>query len=122
MSEMKLLRPGDILPVAIALGAALLMGGKTLEAENTYVRIVTPDRTVILPLNTDTLVSVPVRDGITVVEVGGGRARIRSSPCSTGTCVRTGWISRRGQAAVCMPEGVSVEIRGDGVEPDAVSY
>jgi hypothetical protein len=76
----------------------------------------------MIPIDSDTLISIPVRDGVTVVEVGGGRARIRSSPCPTGTCVRTGWIEHGGQAAVCMPEGVSIEIMGEGVEPDAVSY
>jgi hypothetical protein len=86
------------------------------------LRLVTPDQTVILALNADTLIYVPVRDGFTVVEVSQGRARIRSSPCPTGTCARTGWISNPGQAAVCMPEGVSIEVRGDGSEPDAVSY
>lgn len=119
---MKLLRPGDILPVLLALGAALVTGGQSGDKDRTHLRLVTPQHTSIIPMNTDTLVSIPVRDGITVVEVGGGMARIRSSPCPTGSCVRTGWISNPGQAAVCMPEGVSIEVRGDGVEPDAVSY
>ncbi|MFO7627808.1 MAG: NusG domain II-containing protein [Candidatus Fermentibacteraceae bacterium] len=119
---MKLLRPGDILPLALALGAALLTGGGRGEVDRTHVRLVTPQQSVIIPMNADTLIEIPVRDGITVVEVGDGRARIRSSPCPTETCVSTGWISRRGQAAVCMPEGVYIEVRGDGVEPDAVSY
>ena len=119
---MKLLRPGDILPVLFALGAALLAAGQGRGVDRSHVRLVTPQQTVIIPIDSDTLISIPVRDGFTVVEVGGGRARIRSSPCPTGTCVRTGWIEHGGQAAVCMPEGVSIEIMGDGVEPDAVSY
>ncbi len=119
---MRLFRIGDILPVVLALGAAVLAGGQRGQTDRSHVRLVTPDQAVNLPLNKDTLVSIPVRDGITVVEVGGGRARIRSSPCPTGTCMRTGWISNPGQAAVCMPEGISIEVRGDGVEPDAVSY
>jgi len=122
MFEMKLLRPGDILPVVLALGAALLTGGQSGKTDRTHVRLVTPDRTAAISLDADTLISIPVRDGITVVEIGAGSARIRSSPCPSGTCVGTGWISRPGQAAVCMPEGVSIEIRGEGVEPDAVSY
>lgn len=119
---MKLLRPGDILPVLLAIGAALLAGGQSGASDRTQLRLVTPQQTVIIPMNADTLIEISVRDGFTVVEVSHGRARIRSSPCPSGTCVRTGWISNTGQAAVCMPEGVSIEVTGVGVEPDAVSY
>lgn len=119
---MKLVRPGDIVPVVLALGAALLFGADGDETDGTRLILVTPESSVILSLETDTVISVTVRDGTTVVEVSGGRARIRSSPCPTETCVGTGWISHPGQAAVCMPEGVSIEVRGNGVEPDAVSY
>lgn len=119
---MKLARPGDIVPVVLALGAALLFGAGGDETDGTRLILVTPESSVILPLETDTVISIPVRDGTTVVEVSGGRARIRSSPCPTEACVGSGWISHPGQAAVCMPEGVSIEVRGNGVEPDAVSY
>lgn len=119
---MRLVRPGDMLPVLLALGAALLSGRHRGETDSPRLLLVTPERSVLLPMDTDTVISIPVRDGTTTVEITGGMARIGSSPCPAKTCVGTGWISRPGQAAVCMPEGVSIEVRGNAVEPDAVSY
>ncbi len=78
--------------------------------------------TLNMDTGSDTLFSVQVRDGIAVVQVENGRARILESPCPRGYCMATGWLGRPGQTAICIPEGLIIEVVGSEGAPDAVSY
>lgn len=57
-----------------------------------------------------------------------GRVRVIESTCPDKVCVRSGWISRSGQAIVCLPNRIVVRIEGSGTgrDPgsrlDAVTY
>ena len=59
------------------------------------------------------------RAGEVTIEIDGDRMRFVSSQCPDHTCERTGWISRVGQSAVCLPNRVMIKITGinqDGVD------
>lgn len=73
-----------------------------------------------VPLNEEMTFEVEGPIGTTVVVVGGGSARIVSSPCPHGVCVATGAISEPGEAAVCVPNGVVVRIASES-GPDATT-
>jgi hypothetical protein len=45
---------------------------------------------------------------------GSGQVRIEESSCPDKVCVKTGWISRPGQAIVCLPHRIVVRIEGGG--------
>lgn len=47
-------------------------------------------------------------------------AAIVESSCADQTCVHTGKITRAGETTICLPERVSVTIKGDTV--DAMTY
>lgn len=49
-----------------------------------------------------------------------GRIRFVWSDCPDGVCVRTGWISRVGQTAACVPNRVLIKITGDAGEDTVV--
>jgi hypothetical protein len=51
-------------------------------------------------------------DGLFVFEAKNGKLRIVQAPCRDQICVRTGWISQPGQAAICLPYRLQAEIRG----------
>ena len=61
--------------------------------------------------------------GISEVEIDTGAARIVAAPCLQQLCVRRGWVRRRGEAAVCVPNRMVLRIRGrtDGKGFDMVS-
>ena len=123
MSRFPALRPGDALPVLLALAAAFLAFRGTREkSESLVLNMVTPGGEELLDIGRDTTIWIPVRDGTVEVRIRDRRARIALSPCPSGYCMRTGWIDSPGQTTVCMPEGVSLEVRGAGATPDAVSY
>ena len=50
--------------------------------------------------------------GSVFVEIGSDYAMIKDSPCHSKLCVKTGKITKSGQAAVCLPCRVSVRIGG----------
>jgi len=53
-------------------------------------------------------IRVPGPLGVTVVEFRAGRVRVAADPSPRQICVRQGWL-RAGEAAVCLPNRVSVE-------------
>ncbi|MDO4174344.1 MAG: NusG domain II-containing protein [Eubacteriales bacterium] len=54
-----------------------------------------------------------------VIEIEGTRMRFVESQCPDHTCEQTGWISRVGQTAVCLPNRVMIQMTGGDTE-DAV--
>ena len=60
--------------------------------------------------------------GITQVEIQPGRARIARDPSPRQLCVKQGWLTRSGQAALCLPNQVSLEIRGRNTAHDTLGY
>lgn len=60
--------------------------------------------------------------GITLIEIQPGRARIARDPSPRQLCVKQGWLSRAGEAALCLPNQVSVEIRGKTRAFDSIAY
>lgn len=66
----------------------------------------------------------------TELEIGGnyhellvaenGRIRFEQADCPDRICVKSGWISRPGQVAVCVPAGVIVKITGDSGEEEEI--
>ncbi len=60
--------------------------------------------------------------GTTRVEIAPGRARVAADPSPRQLCVKQGWLSRAGEAALCLPNQVSVEIRGRDPAYDTLGY
>ena len=60
--------------------------------------------------------------GTTQVEIESGRARIARDPSPRQLCVRHGWLTQSGQAALCLPNQVSLEIRGRSTVYDTLGY
>lgn len=55
-----------------------------------------------------------------VIEASNGSIRFHSAECPDQVCVRTGWISKPGQLAVCLPAGVIVKIEGENPDFDVI--
>ena len=60
--------------------------------------------------------------GDSVLEVQDGRVRFRASPCRGKQCIHSGWLSRAGEFAACLPNRVSVTLVGAVVRYDAINY
>ncbi len=60
--------------------------------------------------------------GDAVIHIADGKARFAKSPCHNQYCVHQGWLSRSGQAAVCLPNQISLELIGDSKPFDTLNY
>ena len=60
--------------------------------------------------------------GTTQIEIRPGRARIARDPSPRQLCVKQGWLTQSGQAALCLPNQVSLEIRGRTPAYDTLGY
>lgn len=73
-------------------------------------------------LEEDRFIPVDGKLGTTRVEIVGNRVRVLDSPCPLKLCVKSGTISKSGEALVCLPNGVVIRIEGGEKPPvDAVS-
>ena len=107
-----LLKPFDIGIVFSALGAVVVSFFLTYSGSNgsgmVYVR--GENGLWVFPIDATKSIVVSGPLGDTVVELGGGAARITSSPCLNQTCVSSGSIHAQGQWTACLPNRVMVYI------------
>lgn len=57
-----------------------------------------------------------------VIQAETGRIRFLESDCPHKTCVKTGWLTKPGDRAVCIPSRVVITIVGDGKQVDTLAY
>ncbi len=68
------------------------------------------------PLNQETIITVKGRIGDARIEIKDGKARFLHSPCKKKICEKRGWISKEGEYAICIPNGVFIWIGGSGLD------
>jgi hypothetical protein len=73
-------------------------------------------------LTKDSTVNVPGPLGSTLVEISHHQIRVARDPGPRQICVKQGWFSRAGQAVLCLPNQVSVEIAGAAHLYDTLNY
>lgn len=66
---------------------------------------------------------IPLLGGRMVLEVRGGKVRVKKSECPRQFCVHQGWARHEGESIVCVPFKTLIEIQSNS-EPvvDAVVY
>lgn len=96
----------------LLLAVALLLGLHLLVKPGGEAVVTTPDGETVLSLNRPGTYAFAGKDGLTVqLAVEEGRIRFLSSGCPDKVCVRSGWLSRTGQTAACLPAGVVVRVQ-----------
>lgn len=100
----------------------LLTGASDRPGAAWYLEIVaaggSPER---IALSDDGIRRITGPLGETVVEISGGRVRVKESPCANRLCIREGWKGGAGQVIVCAPNRVGLFLRGMEGGVDAVS-
>ena len=121
---MRLIRPGD---VVVLVAAAALVGStyglfwtSRTPGENITVTVggvPVAER----PLTAAGMIEVEGALGTSEILIEEGRVRFVDSPCNARYCVHAGWLSRTGQVAACLPNGVVVEVTGGERLYDAIN-
>lgn len=60
--------------------------------------------------------------GDTHISISQGKVRFKQSPCNNQYCVHQGWLKHAGQAAVCLPNQLSIELLGGQKPYDSLNY
>lgn len=61
--------------------------------------------------------------GVSVLRVEAGKLRFVESPCRNRVCIHRGWLNTAGDSTACLPNRVSVSLRGHGAgSVDAVNH
>jgi len=60
--------------------------------------------------------------GTATIHIAQGKARFSKSPCNNQYCVHQGWLSHAGQAAICLPNQISLELVGEEKLYDSLNY
>ncbi len=119
------LRRGDIAAACAVLVTALLAAFFLWfgQAPASQVSVQYPDGHVeYVSLSHKKEIRISGNNGIAlVVEIADGRACVRESSCPDQVCVHSGWLSRSGQTAACVPAGVCVQIVGGEPTVDGVT-
>lgn len=121
---LKTLRMGDWLIIVISLLCIVTLF-KTLWSNEhaAKVQIRLGDKvyaTYSLNQQRDVHVHGPI--GNTIIHIAHGKVRFSQSPCHNQYCVHQGWLSHSGQAAICLPNQVSLELIGDEKPYDSLNY
>ena len=116
-------RWGDFVVMAVVL----LMAGISFfclyiqSSPGSTAVVTTPEETLVLPLDTDGVHALTGNNGIEVViRVSNGRIRFEQSGCPDQICVNTGWLSKNGQSAACLPAGIAVRVENGEGELDYI--
>lgn len=72
-------------------------------------------------MQTKTL-TIAGRLGNAVIEIQQGKVRFKHSPCHNQYCVHQGWLSHANQAAICIPNQISIELIGTQAAFDSLNY
>ena len=60
--------------------------------------------------------------GDSIISIENGKVRFVSSPCNNQYCVHQGWLKKVGEAAICLPNQVSLELIGTKKNYDTLNY
>ncbi len=60
--------------------------------------------------------------GDSLISIADGKVRFKQSPCTNQYCVHQGWLDKTGQAAICLPNQVSIQLAGAEKIYDSLNY
>ena len=117
-NERKLLRLRDVF-IIVSIIAAVFVFYALLPESGGETAVVSHDGGVIaeIPLGSSGEYVFPQVPDM-VFTAGDGAVSVTKSNCGDKTCMRTGKISRRGEAIICVPNKIIVEIKGSSKESD----
>lgn len=71
------------------------------------------------------VIKLPTAKGDNIVEIDGERVRMKTAYCKDQDCVKQGFIDKKGQVIVCLPNRILIKIVGNTSnkkDVDAISY
>ncbi len=122
-------KTGDkVLIICLAVIAVLILVWNTVGVSpgQAVTAVITQDGSVIKEINLNDLkepefiyIDEPVKQ---LIRAEKGKIRFMESDCPNKTCVKTGWLTKAGDRAVCIPSKVVITIVGKNNKIDTFAY
>lgn len=90
-----------------------------IKGEGNYVEINFGGKIFLYHLNQDRLIEL--KEGLIIIEIKKNKVRVKQSDCKDKICVKKGWIEKKGQFIICMPNKLVIKIVGKD-DYDSISY
>ena len=124
-----MLKKGDIILIAViilftAVGFASLAIYGTGGGDR--IAVIKQDNKVIERIDLDNIKDsrkITIKGSYTdTILIEKGQIRFEDADCPNKDCVKTGWISKKGASAVCLPNRTSIRIEGESDKVDGATY
>lgn len=129
--SMNMLKKGDIIllgiiAAAIVISFAVVSTYKRSGEDTGKVAVIKMKDEIIKSIDLST-VNEPQKievlgKHIQVILVERGRIRFLEADCPDKICVNTGWLSEKGDMAVCIPNSTMIKIEGQSDKVDVVTH
>jgi hypothetical protein len=121
---LRLLKPGDWLVALIGTTITAWLFATLWQGHAADKAIVRSGGKIVAELslaeNRSFLASGPL--GTSRIEINNRRARVAEDPSPRQYCVKQGWLSQAGEAALCLPNQISLELTGAKKLYDSLNY
>ena len=113
MNRKKLVRDIALILIILALSTAILIVTRSRKEQGAYVVVMVQNEEIArYSLDGDGIYAI--NGGTNTIEIKDGRVRMLEAQCPNHLCIRQGWIRFEGQSIVCLPNKVTVTVRGTG--------
>ena len=119
-----LIKPGDWLIMLAAAAIVAWLFGTLWQSRAGDLVIIRSGGKIIeqVSLFSDRIIPVKGPLGTSIITIHNRKARVTSDPSPRQYCVKQGWLAKSGEAAICLPNQVSVEISGAQKLYDSLNY
>lgn len=119
-----MVRAGDVAVLLSGAGVVLALAWWSWSGPAGDTAVIRAGGTIVetVPLDRPRALTLHGPLGLTRIEIEPGRARVASDPSPRQLCVKQGWLTQSGEVALCLPNQVSLEIRGRNAPHDTLGY
>lgn len=117
-------RPGDWLTLTLGAMLTIWLGANLWSSAKPQKALIRSGGQLFAEARLDQAqrIRVPGPLGESIIEIQAGRARVAADPSPRQLCVKQGWLLHVGDAALCLPNQLSVELAGETRRFDSLSY
>ena len=113
MNRKKLVRDIALILIILTLSTVILLVTRSRKEQGAYVVVMVQNNEIArFSLDTDGIYDI--NGGTNTIEIKDDRVRMLEALCPNHLCIRQGWIRFEGQSIVCLPNKVTVTVRGTG--------
>ena len=114
----------DIIILGLAIAINVFMFAHTRDerfADQAYIQVGNHDA-IEITLADNRIIDIDGLIGKTRLQIHDGAVRFLESPCRHKICIRQGWLRHGGESGACLPNGLSIRLRGGSKRFDSTSF